>query len=111
MACHVVNDCIDGVPVTVTYCDRTDCARVFTGEGNEALDVWTAGYMDGLMLRYNGRFFLQNTGRPVAADGPAPEVLPSLPHTRSTWKQWHSAHPDTDIYGTLGRKELNPHGG
>ena len=27
---HIVNDVVVGVPVSVTYCDRTDCTRVYT---------------------------------------------------------------------------------
>ena len=30
---HVCNDLIDGVPVTVTYCDLDDCVRLFTAPG------------------------------------------------------------------------------
>ncbi len=29
---HVVNDLIQETPVTVTYCDRADCARAFTSD-------------------------------------------------------------------------------
>lgn len=113
MQCHVVNDCIDGTPVTVTFCDRTDCARVFTGPGHNPLDVWTAGYMNGLMLRYRGQFFLQATARPVAATADAAEALPTLASVRTTWKDWRLTHPDTQVVGAdSGRiKPLIPSGG
>jgi hypothetical protein len=31
ITCHVINDLVDRHPVTVTYCNRTDCAKVFKG--------------------------------------------------------------------------------
>src|SRR4051812_11606994 len=30
---HVVNDLIDGVPLTVSYCDLNDCVRTYTDRG------------------------------------------------------------------------------
>src|SRR5262245_54789227 len=32
MTQHVINDVLADTPVTVTYCDRTDCVRVYTAD-------------------------------------------------------------------------------
>src|SRR5262245_27177421 len=41
--CHVVNDVIEEQPVTVTYCNRDGCVRVFTADGAEPLPISTGG--------------------------------------------------------------------
>jgi hypothetical protein len=89
---HVVNDVIDRVPVTVTYCNRTSCARVLTSPDEEMdshLDVGVGGFVDGQMLLHVGnRNFSQNS-----ADIP----LKELDFERTTWGAWKSAYPDTDV--------------
>src|SRR5438552_2413083 len=49
---HVVNDLIDRVPVTVTYCPRTNCVRALTqdDESDEPLDVVGRGWYEGKMM-------------------------------------------------------------
>src|SRR5262245_35289056 len=59
---HVVNDVVNKAAVTVTYCDRTDCIRTFTADGDRPLPVMLGGYNGGLLLRVGDDFFLQDTG-------------------------------------------------
>ena len=95
---HVVNDVLGGRPVTVTYCNRTGCARVLTGSGGGPLGVGVGGYLDGLVLTLGGRFYRQDDLSAVA-DGPAPACpLADLGFERTTWGAWRRAHPDTDLY-------------
>jgi hypothetical protein len=100
MNSHVVNDLLGGAPVTVTYCDRTRCARAFTAEAHpDPLDFSVGGFLDEqMLLRVDGTFFYQGTGRRTA--GREDEVLPFAAHPfeRTSWKVWKEAHPDTDIY-------------
>ncbi len=65
---HVVNDQVtaeDGKtnPFTVTYCDKTDCVRVFSASDDsmtQPMNVSTIGLLDGgLALRWNGVDFKQ----------------------------------------------------
>jgi hypothetical protein len=92
---HVVNDLVDGVPITVTHCDDNCCSRVFTGDGNESLNLAVCGWRDGQMdLQLDGERFLQD-----AVDAP----LEDYPFEITTWGSWKSDHPQTDIYiGTEG---------
>ncbi len=88
---HVINDLVDRVPVTVTFCDRTRCARVFTkpSASDQPLDVGVGGFLGGqMLLRVDGRNFEQNS-----ADIP----LQDLEFETMTWQDWKSAHPDTDV--------------
>jgi hypothetical protein len=97
---HVINDLLGEVPVTVTFDDRTERAQVFTGEsGGRALEVWMAGYYDGMILRLDGRYFRQDTGRYMAAPGQqTDQALATMPHTRTDWKTWYTAYPETDVF-------------
>ena len=88
---HVINDIIDRVPVTVTFCDRTGCARVFsnTDEPDRPLDVGIGGFANGQMvLHVDHKNFGQNS-----RDIP----LQELEFERTTWGAWKSAYPDSDI--------------
>jgi len=106
---HVVNDVVDAVPVSVTFCDQTGCTRVFTDDGTEPLELMTAAFVDGLVLKAHGRLYRQDTG--AAADHVDDNPLPyqTLAFEETTWGQWRAEHPDTDVY--LGRSNrAEPHG-
>lgn len=95
---HVVNGECAGVPVSVTYCDRTDCVRVFTRQGGASLiDLQTGGFSDDEMLvRLDGVMYPQSS----------PDLpLQELKHVQTTWGQWLLQHPATTIY--LGEFEKN----
>jgi hypothetical protein len=100
MTSHVVNDLIDNIPVTVTYCDLANCARAFTGsQRGKPLEVSTGGMVDGnLALRIGTIWIKQPTGETMFGDGSAKSPLQDFPITRTTWKVWRERHPDTDVY-------------
>jgi hypothetical protein len=98
---HVINDVVAGVPLTVTYCDLTDCARAFTDPASRGpLDVSLGGLKgDRMMIKVGDRFFLQDSLEPVDSDGAGPP-FPYLPFPTmcTSWKSWREAHPHTDVY-------------
>jgi Protein of unknown function (DUF3179) len=98
MTNHVVNDVLDGVPVSVTHCDRDGCSRVYTGPGVEPLKIVTGGYANGLLLLIDGVFYHQTDGRPTY--DPDGSRLPHELHKfeETTWGKWRVAHPDTDVF-------------
>jgi hypothetical protein len=98
---HVVDDVIDGRPVSVTHCDRTGCTKVFTsdqGEGPLNLDLggWAG---DQMLLRTAGQFYLQDTLQTLSRS-PSAGSFPFREYEfqRTTWKAWKEAHPETDVY-------------
>lgn len=98
---HVVNDVLEGHPVSVTYCDRRGCARVFTAEHLRGpLEMDVGGWVEnkGMAVRVNGVDYLQETGENVTSSGGEPIPYREMPHTRTSWRAWREAHPDTDIY-------------
>jgi Protein of unknown function (DUF3179) len=99
---HVVNDLIDGVPVTVSYCDLGDCVRTYTDRGSSGpLEVAVAGLFRGgeMVLDVGGHLYFQKTGEPLKP-GEGPSVLPleRLSPTRTTWERWRREHPSTGVY-------------
>jgi Protein of unknown function (DUF3179) len=99
---HVVNDMIDGVPVTVSYCDISDCVRTYTDPGKSApLEVAVAGLFEGgeMVLDVDGHLYLQKTGKPLKpGEGPSSLPLEQLSPTRTTWERWRREHPSTGVY-------------
>jgi len=105
MSDHVINDhVIDETgkrkPFTVTYCDLTECTRVFEaedGRDDASLRVGIMGLKDGglaLMWKKNG--FKQTDEL---------EGLRDYPYERTIWSEWKSAHPDTLVYAGPPKEE------
>jgi hypothetical protein len=110
---HVYNDLLGAVPLTVTYCDLADCARVFTAPGPaQPLDVAVGGW-DGvhhrkMLLRVGSIRYWQETGLPLAKAG-SPFPYAGMKFVRTTWGHWRKDHPDTDVYvGTLPGGPTDP---
>lgn len=98
---HLINDVIGGVPVSVAYCNLTDCVRVYTGSaGSGPLDVKVSGlYNTEMVIEVNGVRYFHDSGQPLdpeQADTPFP--YPTLPPERLTWGDWVGRRPDTDVY-------------
>lgn len=113
-AVHVLNDMIDDTPVTVAYCDRTDCARGYTAKGRQVpLDVavggwYNAGGVAGMVVRTTGHNYLLHTASAIDADAP-PFPYDPIDVRVCTWGEWYSAHPNTDVF--LGGVRKHPTGG
>ena len=100
---HVLNDVLGGTAVTVTYCDIADCAGAFGGiEGSGPLNINLAGLDEGgMILKVDEVAYYQQTG--ALADPPHDKPAPPFPYasfplTRTTWGEWKTLHPDTDLY-------------
>jgi hypothetical protein len=96
---HIVDDLVDGVPVTMTYCNVTRCHKVFTSsEGGAPLNIDLGGRLgDELLLKVGDVFYGQTSGQPQSTWA-KPFPYPEMPAERTTWKAWKTAHPDTDAY-------------
>jgi hypothetical protein len=98
---HLVNDLIGAVPVSVSYCNLSDCLRVYTkADSSEPLEIEVAGRYDSKMvLRVNGVLYFHESGVPVEpSQGQAAIPYEQLTPTRTNWKDWVTQHPDTDVY-------------
>jgi hypothetical protein len=96
---HVVNDVVADVPVSITGCDRNGCLKAFTGtQRNSPLCIAFGGYRYGrIFLRVGDNLYDQTSLLPALPH------LPGFPYTeleveRTTWKEWRTAHADTDVY-------------
>jgi len=87
----VINDLINEIPITVTYCDIHERARVFTSrERGEYLTVGLGGWRNKEMFFYfdNIRFGQSSKNAP----------LPDYPYIITTWGEWLEEHPNSRIY-------------
>ena len=100
----VINDMIDGVPVTVTYCNRTGCSRAFTAKGwDRPLKVDLGGWSGKKMvLRIDGQMLEQDS-----AEIPFQEIAVE----RMTWGAWKTAHPDTEVFTGLAGTQVRESSG
>ena len=99
---HVVNDLIGGVPLTVAYCDRTDCATAYTAADRaNRLDLAVGGWAEtdadaGMLVRAGQYRYRQTSGRSIDPDAPA-FPFAGVVVEKTTWAEWRAAHPDTDV--------------
>ena len=107
-ASHVINDLVGGKPITVTYCDMTDCVAVFTAPNSDkpleiAVGGWQGQMVHGkpqgsMLLRVGSNWYRQDNGQPRANHGDPPFPYTKTDFTRTTWKEWSGEHKDTDVY-------------
>jgi len=94
---HVLNDLIDGRPVTVTYCDKSDCVLVLTDDDRaEPLAIDIGGTREGLFLFVDGEAYAQKTGLSATKQQPLP--FEKAPFERTTWGEWRRKHPGSEVY-------------
>jgi hypothetical protein len=96
---QVINDMYNDVPITLTYCETSGCARAFTADQRgEPLRLGVGGLARGeLLVTDQSVFYFQRTGKAMAPG------VPDLPYPTHavrvcTWKEWRDAHPDTDLF-------------
>jgi hypothetical protein len=97
---HVIDESGRRKPFTVTYCDLTECTRVFEAEDDRddaSLRVGIMGLRDGgLALTWKQKGYKQTEDL---------EGLRDYPHERTTWADWKAAHPDTLVYAGAIKEE------
>jgi Protein of unknown function (DUF3179) len=94
----VVNDLLEDTPVTVTYCEQTGHARVFTADAHGApLNIGLGGLGKRMLLRLPKGSYWQDDVEPTNAEG-EPFPYRDLAFELMSWKRWRELHPDTDIY-------------
>lgn len=108
---HIVNDVVAGTPVSVTFCDRTNCIRVYTnGASSSPLDVNLGGlYGKEMVVKIDGVLYYQESGKPFDLDhGNASFPYPDHPWERTNWKAWKTKYPGTEVFVGLGRPGPQP---
>jgi hypothetical protein len=106
---HVINDLLGRRPVTVTYCNLTDCVKVFTAMPPASLplplEIRVSGLRrfrskdeGGMVITANGKRYFQISGRSLDSGPEVTFPYPEIPFTRTTWRTWKKAHPNTTVY-------------
>lgn len=98
----VKNDLFDDVPVSVTFCSLDKCVRAFTHQSRGEPLVLGVGGADPnrsrkMLLQIKDRKFEQDTGRPMDGDTTRPFPYTPVPSTLTTWGEWKTAHPHTEL--------------
>ena len=67
---HLVNDQVGGVPVSVAYCDKTECLRVYSDPGGTGLlDLNVAGALfDEMVMRHGDKMYFHKSGKEVEGE-------------------------------------------
>ncbi|MGI9473523.1 MAG: DUF3179 domain-containing (seleno)protein [Rubripirellula sp.] len=94
---HIANLTINKVPISVSYCDLADCARVLTNQPkdsrgpNQTLGLSVGGLDINHQLVYllrGERYGQESKGIPLA----------DYPFERMRFDEWIQKHPDTLVY-------------
>jgi hypothetical protein len=99
---HVLNDQVGEVPLSVTFCNLSNCVRAFTADTRgQPLDLASGGRHPHkarkMVLRVGGRTFEQETGEPLDGDTRRPFPYQPVAAVRTTWGQWRADHPKTEL--------------
>jgi hypothetical protein len=101
---HIVNDLIEGTPVSVTYCNKNGCVRVFTDESRgKPLKISLMGFGKGMLIRINDKTYEQETGRLFNSDSIDEFPFSQMAYEVLKWDDWKKAHPDTEIFTDSSR--------
>ncbi|MGP4050433.1 DUF3179 domain-containing protein [Streptomyces sp. 2A115] len=101
---EIVNDTVGGEPLAVTYCPLTGTVIGFSAPpGMPELTFGTTGRLvnSNLLMydRQTGSEWPQLLG--TAISGPLKgKRLDTVPLVWTTWKEWRTAHPDTEVLST-----------
>ena len=91
-AAHIVRDKIQDTPIAVSYCDRTRCIRVLSGnDPDRPLPISVGGWRadQTMELIIDGKRYSQSFPTLPLAD---------VPFSEAPWGQWRKMHPDTVVY-------------
>ncbi len=88
---HVINDLIQKIPVTITYCPVTKAVRVFsTSESQEPVPVSSMSTDDkGLSLILNGTTYEHSSNTIPLTD---------MDFVQTAWIAWKTEHPDARVF-------------
>ncbi len=113
---HIVNDTINGAPLLVTHCEICSAASAFNPTRanlmSRSLSFIPCSYRKGTFsicdLQSNS---LWHPFSGQALEGPLKgSILDRIPVKIVKWKNWLSAHPDTDVVVSSIEQKFRPHG-
>ena len=88
---NVVNDMVGQLPVTVTFCNQTDCVRVFAAEtSEEPIDMKTAGFSNSEMVLMLDGISHSHSSTAIP--------LKDVDFVRTLWIAWKVEHPETKVF-------------
>lgn len=87
---HLAFDSTSDRHLLVTYCDRSQCVRVFDTQQRTADSLVMRGWQQGEMrIELDGEVYAQSSDQ---------LPLEQVDYVRTTWKEWKAQHPDTLLF-------------
>ena len=83
---HIASEVFDGLPVTVTYCNESECVRVFSNrQSSSRIELEQFGLInEGLAVKFQGKVYAQES-----SDIP----LEDYDFTVASWLEWKENNP------------------
>ena len=83
---HIASEVFDGLPVTVTYCNESECVRVFSNrQSSSRIELEQFGLInEGLAVKFQGKVYAQES-----SDIP----LEDYDFTVVSWLEWKENNP------------------
>lgn len=89
---HVFNDRVGDTSLTVTYCEKTSCARVF--HRTDDIEVMLGGWSGKEMMLFVDGAYWDHSSREIP--------LAEYGFIRTTWGRWRACYPESDVYAGDG---------
>jgi hypothetical protein len=101
---EIVNDSIGGEPVVVTYCPLCGSGMAFSsGIDGRTFTFGVSGLLynsDVLLYDRQTESLWSQLGRQAVTGSMKGKVLETLPVTHTTWRDWRSRNPETEVLST-----------
>lgn len=89
---HIANLVFDDTPISVSYCDLSDCVRVLTQDGVDPIPLHAGGLdVDNKLVFLLGSIRYSQESKDLP--------LKDYPFERTTWNKWREKHPDSKLLG------------
>ena len=101
---EAVNDQLNGIPISVTYCPILDSVAVFDRRSSNGLREFAASgllYNNNVLLYSRSEGEERNLWSQLKVQGvtgsSSGHLLVPIPVEYTTWKDWKDRHPETDV--------------
>lgn len=90
MSSHIVNDLLTQTPVSITYCDRTECLRACISDPTgQPTGLWIGGFLNNVMAVCLDSVVYEQSYHKIPSQ--------SFDVIKTVWGDWKSQHPERSV--------------